>query len=67
MNAAFGGGAFAGDHAIAHNGEGKGCGIAAGNLRRFEGADWLGDLKHGGRHCTLLLGFFFWSSISMRA
>ncbi len=44
MNAAFGGGAFAGDHTVAHNRQGKRCGIAAGNLRWFEGADRLGDL-----------------------
>ena len=50
MNAAFGGGAFAGDHAVAHNRQGKGCGFAAGNLRWFEGADCLGDLKRRGRH-----------------
>src|SRR6202022_3823991 len=50
MDAAFGGGAFAGDHAIAHDREGKRCGIAAGNLRWFERADRFGELKQGGGH-----------------
>jgi hypothetical protein len=50
MNAAFGGGAFAGDHAVAHNRQGKRCGVAAGNPGWFEGADWLGGLKRSGRH-----------------
>jgi len=50
VNAAFGGGAFARDHAVAHNRQGKGRGVAAGNLRWFEGADSLGDLRRRGRH-----------------
>ena len=36
MNPAPGGGAFAGDHAIAHDGQGKGSGVPAGNVRWFE-------------------------------
>ena len=44
MNAALGGGAFAGDHAIAHNGQGLRGGIAAGNLRGLDGADRFGDV-----------------------
>jgi hypothetical protein len=36
MNSAFGGGAFAGDDAVAHNGEGLGCGIPAGNPGGFQ-------------------------------
>jgi hypothetical protein len=43
MDAAFGGGTFAGDDAVAHNRQGKRCGVAAGNLRWFEGADRLSD------------------------
>jgi hypothetical protein len=42
MNATPGGRAFAGNHAIAHDSEGKCCGIAAGNLRWFERADRFG-------------------------
>ena len=47
MNAAFGGRAFAGDHAIAHDGEGMGSGVAAGWL---QGADRVGGLGTRGRH-----------------
>jgi hypothetical protein len=69
MDAAFGGGTFAGDDAVAYNRQGKGCGVAAGNLRWFEGADRLSDRKLGGRHwySFQFLSFLFWSSISMRA
>ena len=41
---------LAGDHAVAHHRQGKRCGITAGNLRWFEGADWPSDLKRTGRH-----------------
>ena len=47
MDAALGGRAFAGDHAIAHDGQRMGGGIAAG---RFEGADRVGSLGTRGRH-----------------
>ena len=50
MNTALGGGALAGDHAIAHDGKGKGSGIAAGNPGRFEGADTVGKHSGRGRH-----------------
>ena len=43
MNAAPGGGALAGDHAVAHDRERMGCGLAAGRLRdvgRFGGLSW---------------------------
>ena len=63
MDAALGGRAFAGDHAIAHDGERMGGGIAAGWL---QGADRVGRLGNRGRH-SYTSNFFFWSSISMRA
>ncbi len=44
MNAALGGRAFAGDHAIAHDGKSLRRGIAAGDIRWFEGADRFDDL-----------------------
>jgi hypothetical protein len=69
MDTASGGGTFAGDDAVAHNRQGKRCGVAAGNLRWLEGADRLSDRKLGGRHwySFQFLSFLFWSSISMRA
>jgi hypothetical protein len=45
MNAALGGGAFTGDHAIAHNGKSLCSGIPAGDLRRFDGADRFGKVS----------------------
>jgi hypothetical protein len=36
MNAALGGGAFSGDHAIAYDGQRTGSGVSAGNVRGFE-------------------------------
>ena len=68
MNAAPGGRAFAGDHAVAHDGQCKGGGIAAGNLGGFERADRFGELRLRGQTLVvLLLSFLFWASISMRA
>src|SRR5450631_3370739 len=57
MNATFGGRAFAGNHAIAHDSEGKCCGIAAGDLGWFEGGDTFGRHSGGGRHWYSLLFF----------
>ena len=42
MHAAPGGGPFAGDHPVAHDGQGKGSGVAAGNVGRFEDGGRLG-------------------------
>ena len=47
MNAAPGGGPFAGDHAVANDGQGKGGGIAAGNIGWFGGGDRFGSLGVG--------------------
>ena len=57
MNAAPGGGTFAGDHAVAHDGERMGCGLAAGRcwtstLPAFSG------LGRGADIVTLLIFFF---------
>ena len=43
MDAALGGRAFAGDHAIAHDGERVGCGIAAGWFERLATSTDLGS------------------------
>jgi hypothetical protein len=68
VNAAFCGGAFAGDHAIAHNRQCMRGGIAAGNLRWFERADRFGWLSDRGRHWYFsFLIFLFWVRMSMRA
>ena len=64
MNAAFGGRAFAGDHAIAHDGEGMGSGVAAGSVARAPIASVAWVI---GADIVTLLIFFFRSSISMRA
>ena len=63
MDTALGGRAFAGDHAVAHDGERMRCGVAAG---WFEDAVGFGGLGRRGRHLTLL-SFLFWSSNSTRA
>ena len=47
MNAALGGRAFAGDHAVAHDGEGMGGGVAAGNLEGSRAA--IGSASFSGR------------------
>ena len=60
MNAALGGRAFAGDHAIAHDSQCKRCGIAARNVGWFERADRFGGGRERGGH-------WYWASISMRA
>jgi len=39
VNAAPGGGPFAGNHAVAHNGQGQGSGVPAGNVRWFKGGE----------------------------
>jgi hypothetical protein len=69
MNTALGGGTFTGNHAIAHDSEGKGSGIAAGDRRRFEGIDRFGEVSDTGSHrYVLLLSFsFFRASICLRA
>jgi len=68
VNAAFGGGTFPGDHAIADHREGKGCGVTAGNLRGIDDADGFGKPERRGRHrhCSFL-SFLFWASMFMRA
>jgi hypothetical protein len=48
---------FAGNHAIAHNREGKCCGIAAGDIRWFESADTFGGHSGRGSHCILFCFF----------
>jgi hypothetical protein len=50
MNAALGGGALAGDHAIAHDGQRKRCAIAAGDVGRLKGAETVGKYSGRGRH-----------------
>jgi len=50
MNTPPCGGPLAGDHAIAHDGQCKGGGVAAGNLGRFEGDGRFGNGCQGGRH-----------------
>ena len=50
MNTALGGGAFTGDDAIAHNSQGLRSGIAAGNLRRFQGGNRFGKFNKRGGH-----------------
>src|SRR5207248_9493416 len=49
MDTALGGRAFAGDHAITHDGERVGCGVAAG---WFEDAVGFGGIVRRGRHIT---------------
>ena len=68
MYAAFCSGAFAGDHAIAHNRQGMRSGIAAGNLRWFERADRFGRLSNRGRHRYFIFSHFLVrASMSMLA
>jgi hypothetical protein len=55
MNATFGGRAFAGNHAIAHDSEGKCRAVAAGDLRWLEGG--FGGHSSRGRHWSSLLFF----------
>ena len=50
MNAALGGGAFSGDHAIAYDGQRTGSGVPAGNVRGFEDRGRLGSGRKGGGH-----------------
>ena len=68
MNAALGGRAFAGDHAITHNGQGMGSGITAGNLGGLDGAEGVGDLGNRGRHSYtsqfLVLGQHFHAGVN---
>jgi hypothetical protein len=64
MNATLGGRAFAGNHAIAHDREGKCCGIAAGDIRWFESADTFGGHCGSGSH-RILFCFFSDPSNSM--
>ncbi len=68
MHAAPGSGTFARDHTVAHDGEGKCCGIAAGNLPGLERVGRFGQGSERGRHWyVLLLSFLFWASMFMRA
>jgi hypothetical protein len=54
MNATLGGRTFAGNHAIAHDREGKCCGVAAG---WFESANTFGGHCGRGSHCILFCFF----------
>ena len=65
MDAAFGGRAFAGDHAVAHDGERMGCGLAAGRLRVTADASNVSAVLVLGADIVALLNFFSESSISM--
>ena len=64
MDAAFGGRAFAGDDAIAHDGQGVGGGVAAGGLEARLNASPTLEL---GADIACTSQFHFRSSISMRA
>ncbi len=65
MNATFGGRAFAGNHAITHDSEGKCRAVAAGDLRWFEGG--FGGHSGRGRHWSSLLSFSNPSNFPCRA
>ncbi|MGY4548202.1 hypothetical protein ACVMDO_003631 [Bradyrhizobium sp. USDA 4513] len=64
MDAALGGRAFAGDHAVAHDGERMGGSLAAGRMQRT--AERLSGLGTWGRHCGSFQ-FLSQASFSMRA
>ena len=60
MNPAFGGRAFAGDDAIAHDGQRLRSGIPAGNLGGFQSADRFGGVSKQGQ--TLVVTLFSFCS-----